>query len=623
MGSEQPPKTSIDGYGRTVREILSNKRYAIDYYQREYKWQTKQIEELLNDLGNKFLASYDEKDELTDVLKYGHYFLGSIIISEKGTENFIIDGQQRLTTLTLLFIYLYHQIDDIPHKGQVTPLIYSYKAGRSSFNIEVPERNAVLDSLFNQKEMDENGQPESVANILLRYRDIKQLFPEEIRGEAIRFFVDWLMENVHLVEIKAYSDEDAYTIFETMNDRGLALTATDMLRGYLLANIRDEERRNKAGQVWKSRTTQLKEIGREEDADAIKAWLRSQYANTIRERKRGAKPEDFDLIGTEFHRWIREHEKQLALEKSSHFADFIERDFAFYAHWYYTLRQAAIDYTPGLEFVLSNANLNFTLQYPVLLAPLCVGESKSDSRRKLRITGAFLDIMLARRIWNWRSIDYSTMQYAMFLIMRDIRRKSAAEVAERLTKRLADEPETFSSNPNFYLTGTNRWRIHILLARMTEYIETQSGMPSRFAEYIGGRGKHRYHVEHIWADKPERHIDEFPFSGDFEAYRNRIGGLLLLPGTFNESYNDLPYRDKDPKRDKREHYLKQNLLAQSLHEQGYERNPGFQQYIQNSGLPFRPHPEFGRADLDERQRLYRLLAEKMWDPSRLEQELNR
>ena len=41
----------------------------------------------------------------------------------------------------------------------------------------------------------------------------------------------------HLVEITAYSDEDAYTIFETMNDRGLSLTPTDMLKGYLLANI--------------------------------------------------------------------------------------------------------------------------------------------------------------------------------------------------------------------------------------------------------------------------------------------------------------------------------------------------------------------------------------------------
>ncbi len=64
--------------------------------------------------------------------------------------------------------------------------------------------------------------------------------------------MDWLVENVHLVEIKAYSDEDAYTIFETMNDRGLSLTPTDMLKGYLLANIKDVEKRNQASRVWKN-----------------------------------------------------------------------------------------------------------------------------------------------------------------------------------------------------------------------------------------------------------------------------------------------------------------------------------------------------------------------------------
>ena len=83
--------------------------------------------------------------------------------------------------------------------------------------------------------------PESVTNILARYADIEELFPDELNGRALPYFVDWLVENVHLVEITAYSDSDAYTIFETMNDRGLSLTPADMLKGYLLANITDTE----------------------------------------------------------------------------------------------------------------------------------------------------------------------------------------------------------------------------------------------------------------------------------------------------------------------------------------------------------------------------------------------
>ena len=68
------------------------------------------------------------------------------------------------------------------------------------------------------------------------------------------YSTDWLIENVHLVEITAYSDDDAYTIFETMNDRGLRLTATDMLKGYLLANITDPSIRNRASGTWKDRS---------------------------------------------------------------------------------------------------------------------------------------------------------------------------------------------------------------------------------------------------------------------------------------------------------------------------------------------------------------------------------
>ena len=80
-----------------------------------------------------------------------------------------------------------------------------------------------------------------MANIIGRYPDIDESFPEELRDDVLAYFVDWLIESVHFVEITAYSDGDAYTIFETMNDRGLSLTPADMLKGYLLANILDTD----------------------------------------------------------------------------------------------------------------------------------------------------------------------------------------------------------------------------------------------------------------------------------------------------------------------------------------------------------------------------------------------
>ena len=102
MTNERRQSREVDGKGRTVRELLSGRKYSIDYYQREYKWRTKQVKELIDDLSGKFLDSYEEGNERSAVAEYGHYFLGSTIISDKDGEKFIIDGQQRLTTLQLL-----------------------------------------------------------------------------------------------------------------------------------------------------------------------------------------------------------------------------------------------------------------------------------------------------------------------------------------------------------------------------------------------------------------------------------------------------------------------------------------------------------------------------------------
>ncbi len=149
---------------------------------------------------------------------------------------------------------------------------------------------------------------------------------------------------------------------------------------------------------------------------------------------------------------------------------------------------------------------------------------------------------------------------------------------------------------------------------MTDYVETQSGQASRYPEYVAS-GKDRYEVEHIWADHFDQHRDEFSHEADFAEHRNRIGGLLLLPKSFNASYGDLRYEKKLP------HYNTQNLLARSLHPQAYDHNPGFLQFIKASGLPFHPYEHFKQADIEERAELYRRLAERIWNPDDLLREV--
>ena len=602
----------IRGDAKNVRALLGGQRFAIDYYQREYRWETKQVTELLDDLCGTFLDNHEEGDDRSAVEQYGRYFLGSVIISDRDGQKYIIDGQQRMTTLTLLLIFIYHLVNET-QKTQLAELIFTTKFGKKSFNLDVEERNSCMKAIFDGENNIETSHFESVDNIIGRYQDIEDNFPlEDITINSLPHFADWLIESVYLVEITAYSDNDAYTIFETMNDRGLSLTPTEMLKGYLLANISDVDARNSASKSWTERVNGLRGIGKEEDADAIKSWLRSQYAETIRDRSKGAVPKDFDLIASEFHRWVRENEGVIGLSRSEDYARLIDRNFDFYARWYEKIRNATMELKPGLEEIYYNAQLNFTLQYPVLLAPLRIEDSDYTIMKKLAIVSSYIDIMLARRIWNFKSISYANMQYNMYiLIILKIRNKPIPELSEFLIQQLEAEEEVFSSQSRFHWHGQNGRYIHWLLARMTDYLEVESGNASRYVEFSQRSGRNAYQIEHIWANHPDRHTDEFDHVADFEEYRNRIGGLLLLPKSFNNSFGDMEYSEK------REHYFGQNLLAASLCEQAYSRNPGFSRFIENSGLVFEPHSEFKKADLDERQKLYLALAEKVWNPERL------
>jgi len=307
----------ILGKAKTVRELLKGVKYSIDYYQREYKWHEKQIRELIDDLSNKFLEEYQLDHARSKVAEYPRYFLGSIIISKKETIGYIVDGQQRLTSLTLLLILLRNLQKDQEKQVNVDELIFSEKFDQKSFNLHVDERTPAMEALYDGQPFDVTDRPESVQNLVARYRDLETCFPDELSKAALPYFVDWLLENVHLVEITAYSDDDAYTIFETMNDRGLSLSPTDMLKGYLLANI-DETKRTAANTRWRERIRDLNDAGQEVEADCFKSWLRSQHATKIRERKRKAKPEDFDRIGTarcRRHGWAEAERRLLSLHR--------------------------------------------------------------------------------------------------------------------------------------------------------------------------------------------------------------------------------------------------------------------------------------------------------------------
>ena len=142
--------THIDAKTRSLRELLDNKKYSIEYYQREYKWGEDQIKQLLTDLEDKFYEKYQDGHEGINVMNYPPYFLGSIILVEKDNETFIIDGQQRITSLTLLLIYLYRMLDDSDLKGNISRFIQSTTFGQKTFNLNIEDRKECIEKLYTE-----------------------------------------------------------------------------------------------------------------------------------------------------------------------------------------------------------------------------------------------------------------------------------------------------------------------------------------------------------------------------------------------------------------------------------------------------------------------------------------
>ena len=308
----------IDANDRTIAEILDGKKYAVDYFQREFSWERSHIDQLITDLTSAFLDEYSQGDSRELGADYNSYYLGPLVFIERDGGRSIIDGQQRLTSLTLFLIYLNHLQHKLEFKELLEPMIYSDHRGVKSFNLHVPERERCLEQLFNSGTYETTDtDDESTVNMARRYEDIGQAFPEELRNESLPRFLDWLRHNVILVEIIAYSEENAYTIFETMNDRGLNLTSTEMLKGYILSNIHDSARRHKVNDRWRKAVQELHEWSKDEDQRFFQAWLRSQYADTIRLGSAGSQNEDFEKIGTRFHRWVRDNLDKLGLDVGS------------------------------------------------------------------------------------------------------------------------------------------------------------------------------------------------------------------------------------------------------------------------------------------------------------------
>ncbi len=599
----------IEGSPKSLKQLLQNTKYSIHYYQREYMWQRKHIEELIDDLTSEFLDYYVPGDDRKDVQDYGAYFMGSIVLA--GRENAIIDGQQRFSSLTLLLMYLNNRLRSLGQNySMIEQMIFSEAYGTKSFNINVEDRADCMNAIFNDQPFDTTNVGESVKNLYGRYTDIIDVFPnDDITDNMLLHFCDWLAEKVFFIEIVATTEQDAHKVFVTMNDRGLSLTSTEMLKGYLLSEIKDDSKREKLNNIWKDKVLSLKKDDDKGDETFIKAWLRAQYAETIRETKAGAVNQDFDIIGGSFHKWVRDERDKLGLSTTDDFELFIMK-FSKFADVYRKIREAENTFAEETKYIYYNAQVNFTLQPQLLLAPICYEDTWPVIIEKINLVARFIDLLITARVTNYRSVDYSTIKNYVFNVTKNIRRCSIDVLKARLkaqSDNLAYAPA--AALPELRLNSFTKKYIKNMLARITGYIEEQTGVASNYCNYMNTQTKNPFEIEHIITDHYEWFTSEYSDQEEFRRWRNSFGALLLLHKSINASLNDSKYDYKLSKYCSNEG----NIYTESLGDQAYQNNPKFKKFIADNGLGFKPYAQFGKAEITERIQLLVQLVNLVWN----------
>ena len=439
--------------------------------------------------------------------------------------------------------------------------------------------------------------------------ELEEIFPEEIIENCLLNFGDWLQEKVFFIQIVADTEQDAHKVFVSMNDRGLSLTPAEMLKGFLLSEIEDDILREKSNSLWKQKILSLKDIDVKEDETFIKNWLRAQYAETIRETKKGAVNKDFDIIGTEFHKWVRDNKNRIGLRTSEDYIEFINK-FEKYTDIYIKIREAERIYNDKFKYVYYNATNKFTLQEQVILASICSTDTNEIIDKKIDLVSKFLDLYIYSRVVIYKSNDYNTIKNAIFIITKRIRNLSLEDLSNELKAIYQENGINIVDNLNeFRVNGYTKKYIRTMLARITGFIEEKSGLTSQFTDYVNREQTHPYDVEHITPDHYEWYNREYSSKEEFDSYRNNFADLIILKNHINQSLNDKEYNYKVNTYES----ANGNILGASLGEKVYLNNPEFSKFIKNNNLNFKSYNKFGKDEINDRKILYKQLCDMIWN----------
>lgn len=204
----------------TALTIFKNSCYTIPIYQRNYAWGKDEIEQLLNDISDT----------------EGKYCIGSLIVDKKSEDHFtVIDGQQRLTTLFLLLVYLKNE------SVNVASLRFEAR-GKSNLTLS---------------DISKNGKPTQSDSyseeIVSGYNIIESYFETEcVKDSHFKEKFEDRLNSISIIRTQVPKKIDLNHYFEIMNTRGEQLEIHEIAKGRLLSVISDANDRSIAATLWDS-----------------------------------------------------------------------------------------------------------------------------------------------------------------------------------------------------------------------------------------------------------------------------------------------------------------------------------------------------------------------------------
>lgn len=609
-----PEKQNID-------KVFSGTRYYIDFYQRQYKWNDVPVKRLLEDVFYKFKEQY-QKHKDSDIkleqliTKYNWYYLNTYITNISDGKTYVVDGQQRLTTLTLILIKLKHLAKK--HESKLGNWISTKIVGLNGYDEEFWMNHEAhiqtLQELFDGKSIDEIKTDTGITalNMVKNYKLISKYLDDELKNKHLfETFTFYFLHRLVLINLDV-AQTDVSMVFEVINDRGVKLKPYEILKGKLLGQVPKEELENlKLNDLWEKQVELINSYREDEIDTFFVYYLKSKFANTRGEAQK------FDK---DYHRVMFEDDvnNKLKLEHNSkQVKKFLKDDFVYYTKLYSKIWNFSKNYNKEQTYLYFNEITDMNTRFLLVLSSCAINDPEENEKLKLisyHLDRLFCLLQLQR---SWNSNEFATN---IHFIASEIREKPVNEIEEIFNKYLLQmlsnargvEANTFLSYSFFKDTGIElekRFKRYFF-ARIELFLAENTNMQMKhgFYDLVQNTGwKNGFHIEHILAHNDENLA---LFQGDnelFERERNRLGGLLLLKGSDNQSSGNETYAQK------LKSYANSLYWNETLRDDSYKSKKDFEKMIQRFSLPFRAMNSFGHAELEERHKLLFDIVKIIWD----------